>query len=117
MSAKPTEPPSLDNYRKTSDNRHAVEAMLGYLSLPAPTLVPRADAVHVTVTDVDDLGAWVCALGGGVHRGPSTDGAALWTLHTATPTRRDGSKVKIRVHVAVVDGDDVLARVRRAVSA
>ncbi|MEU3124371.1 hypothetical protein ABZ696_29415 [Streptomyces albidoflavus] len=101
---------------KTSDNRLAVEAALAYLALPAPTLVARPDAVHVTVDDVDDLAAWVYALGGVVHRGPSSDGAALWTLRTATPTRADGSTVPIRVHAAVVDGDPVLVEVRRAVA-
>ncbi|MFF1756176.1 hypothetical protein [Streptomyces sp. NPDC058266] len=115
MIAQITQLPHRDP-AKTSDNRLAVESMLGYLALPAPTLVARPDAVHITVDDVDDLAAWVFALGGTVHRGPSTDGAALWTLRTATPTRGDGSTVAILVHAAVVDGDDVLVDVRRAVS-
>lgn len=120
MSAQPTEPrkiPPIGSYAQTSDNRVAVEATLDHLSLPAPTRVARPDVVHITVPDVDDLGAWVYALGGEVRRGPSTDGAALWTLHTETPVRGDGSTVEILVHAVVVDGDSVLVDVRRAVSA
>lgn len=99
-----------------SDNRHAVEALLGYLHLPAPTIVARPDAVHVTVADVDDLGAWLYALGGVVRRGPVCEGAALWTLHTQTPQRGDRSSVAVRVHVPVVVGEDVLHEIRAAVA-
>lgn len=118
MTAHITDPPTppAGDYAKTSDNRLAVEAAVAYLVLPAPTLVARPDAVHVTVNDVDDLSAWVFFLGGDVSRGPSSDGAALWTLRTETPARPDGSKVAILVHAAVVDGDDVLVEVRRAVA-
>lgn len=115
MIAQPTERPAA-GVAQTNDNRVAVEALLGYLPLPAPPLVARPDAVHITVTDVDDLSAWVYALGGEVHRGPAADGAALWTLRTATPVRADGSTVAILVHPAVVDGDLVLVEVRRAVA-
>ncbi|WP_406337329.1 hypothetical protein [Streptomyces sp. NBC_00649] len=119
MSGQPTEPlklASISAFERKSDNRLAVEAAVAYLALPAPTLVARPDAVHVTVNDVDDLSAWVYFLGGEVRRGPSSDGAALWTLRTETPARPDGSKVTVYVHAAVVDGDDVLVEVRRAVA-
>ncbi|MFT2014648.1 hypothetical protein ACMA1D_02185 [Streptomyces sp. 796.1] len=115
MSAQPIERPPT-HLRLVGDNRHAVRSMLDYLALPAPTIVPRADAVHIAVADVDDLAAWLYALGGTVHRGPEQDGAALWTLHTQTPRRADGSSVAVRVHVPVVAGEDVLAGVRLAVA-
>lgn len=114
MSAQPI---PIGDLRKCSDNRIAVETAVSYLNLPAPVLIPRPNAVHITVTDVDDLGAWVYALGGEVHRGEHTDDAALWTLVTATPARADGSTVAVLVHVVVVDGEDVLTDVRSAVTA
>lgn len=115
MTIENTQPPCSD-YELTSANRVAVNAILGHLDLPAPTLVASPDAVHVTVVDVDDLGRWVLALGGTVHQGPATDGAAVWTLHTATPARRDGATTAIRVHAVVVDGEEVLVEVRQAVA-
>ncbi|MFI7010024.1 hypothetical protein [Streptomyces sp. NPDC050145] len=115
MIAQTTRAPRSD-YELTSDNRHAVETTLSYLALPAPTLVARPDAVHITVNDVDDLSAWMFHLGGEIHRGPSADGASLWTLSTTTPARANGSTVAILVHAAVVDGDAVLVDVRRAVA-
>ncbi|SDL33910.1 hypothetical protein [Streptomyces indicus] len=115
MIAQRIHPPRSDD-AKTSDNRLAVETTVAYLALPAPTLVARPDAVHVIVADSDDLGRWLYHLGGEVHRGPHTDDAALWTLRTETPVRGDGSKVAVRVHATVVDGDAVLVDVRRAVA-
>ncbi|MFJ9468369.1 hypothetical protein [Streptomyces caniferus] len=116
LSSQPIELPLADLARKR-DNELAVGAMLDYLALPAPTMTPRPDAVHITVTDARDLGAWMYVLGGTVRHSAGSDGVALWTLHTATPVRRDGSTVAIRVHVAVVDGEDVLTEVRRSVTA
>ncbi|MFI5809297.1 hypothetical protein [Streptomyces sp. NPDC051561] len=100
----------------TSDNRLAVQVVLDNLALPAPTMVARPDAVHITVADVDDLGAWLYALGGEVRRGIEVDGASLWTLHTDTPKRLDGSTVRVLVHVPVVSGEDILAEIRSAVT-
>lgn len=114
MSAKPI---PIGSLRQQTDNRIAVEVAVDYLGLHAPVMVARPDAVHITLTDVDDLEHWLYALGGSIRRGPSVDGAALWTLHTATPRRANGSTVPILVHVAVVDGEDVLTEIRSAVTA
>ncbi|MGW7248859.1 hypothetical protein [Streptomyces decoyicus] len=116
MSIQPIQRPSLSDFDRKASNELAVGAMLDYLSLPAPTMTPRPDAVHITVTDTRDLGRWMFELGGEIHRSAGSDGVALWTLHTKTPTRADGSTVAIRVHVAVVDGEDVLTEVRRAMT-
>lgn len=98
----------MSTYEVLSDNRLAVESLLDRLALPAPYIVTRLAEVHVTVADVDSLGAWVMALGGEVRRGPETDGASMWTLRTQTPVRGDGSTVAIRVHVPIVAGEDVI---------
>ncbi|MER5675819.1 hypothetical protein ABT081_02630 [Streptomyces sp. NPDC002238] len=115
MSAQPIEPNPPNTYAITSDNRLAVEALLSNMALPAPTLVARPDAVHVTLADPDDLGQWMYALGGTIRRGIEIDGASLWTLHTETPVRLNGTTVRILVHVPVVSGEDVLAELRTAV--
>ena len=113
MSAQPTERPyTLTDSDRTAGNELAVRAMLDYLPLPAATLTPRPDAVHVTVTGARDLSRWMYDLGGRIVQSSGADGVALWTLHTSTPARGDGSTVPIRVHAAVVDGEDVLADVR-----
>ncbi|MGJ5895113.1 hypothetical protein ACSCBZ_24635 [Streptomyces niveiscabiei] len=113
---KPTVLP-LSAFAQSSDNRIAVEAMLGYLPLPAPTLIARPEAVFVTVADVDDLGEWLAALGGTVHRSSAADGLELWTLLTSTPERSDGSSVAVRVSVPVPMGEPVMDEVRAAVAA
>lgn len=106
-----------ERYGQTSDNRIAVEAMLGYLPLPAPTVIPRADAVFVTVADLDDLGAWLRELGGKIHRSSAMDGLELWTLLTQTPPSRRRGQVPVRVSVPVPMGEQVMDYIRAAVAA
>lgn len=116
MSALPIQQPLSTDTDRTADNRLAVAAMLGYLPLPAATVTPRPDAVHVTVTSARELSQWVYALGGRHRRTAAADGVVLWTLHTQTPERPGGSIVQIRVHAAVVEGEDVLAELRPGVT-
>lgn len=104
-------------YEQTSDNRIAVESMLDYLPLPAPTMIPRADAVFVSVSDVDDLGVWLRELGGRIHRTSAADGLELWTLLTETPPSRARGRVSVRVSVPVPMGELVQDFIRAAVSA
>ncbi|MEV8349007.1 hypothetical protein ACFVTT_15880 [Streptomyces niveus] len=116
MSAQPIEHTPPTTYAITSDNRLAVQVVIDGFALPAPTLVARPDAVHITLADVDDLAQWLYALGGEVRRGIEISGASLWTLHTETPVRLDGSTVAIRVHAPVVSGEDILAEIHGAVT-
>ncbi|MFF9088597.1 hypothetical protein ACF1BE_19635 [Streptomyces sp. NPDC014991] len=113
MSVQPTEHPhTLTGSDLTAVNELAVRSMLDYLPLPAATLTPRPDTVHITVTSANDLSRWMYDLGGRIEQSGGTAGVALWTLHTTTPPRGDGSTVSIRVHATVVDGDDVLTGMR-----
>lgn len=113
MSVQPThQPPPRGDHART-----AVETAADYLNLPAPTLTTRRDAVHVTVHGPGDLARWMYALGGEVHSHAAGDGAVLLTLCTATPARQDGTRVAVRVHTAVVEGDEVLVDVRTAAGA
>ncbi|MFF7365664.1 hypothetical protein [Streptomyces sp. NPDC008125] len=112
MSAQPIEPPPPDTFAVSSDNRLAAQTVIGTFGLPAPTLVARPDAVHISLADVDDVAQWMYALGGTMRRGIEIDGASLWTLHTETPRRGNGSTVRILVHVPVVSGEAVLAELR-----
>lgn len=102
---------------QVNDNRIAVEVMLNSLPLPAPTVIPRADAVFVTVADVDDLGEWLKELGGTIHRTSAADGLELWTLLTQTPPSRIRGQVPVRVSVPVPMGEQVMDYIRTAVKA
>lgn len=104
------------SYGQTSDNRIAVEVMLDYLPLPAPTMIPRPDAVFIAVADLDDLGMWLRELGGRIHRSSAADGLELWTLLTQTPPSRARGRVPIRVSVPVPMGEQVQDFIRAAVS-
>ncbi|MEU6279789.1 hypothetical protein [Streptomyces sp. NPDC047028] len=116
MTTETTVPP-VSELAQTSDNRIAVEVMLDYLALPAPSVTARPDAVYVSVADVDDLGAWLTARGGRVHVHPAGDGVELWTLLTSSPERADGSSVPIRVSAPVPAGEVVLGYIVAAVAA
>ena len=116
MSAQPIEPPPPTPITSAREARLAVESMLDSLpELPAPTMVVRPGIVHVTVASVEDLGAWLYALGGEVRRGIPLDDVSVWTLRTETPQRGDGSTVAIRVHCPVVAGEIVPTAFRPAV--
>jgi hypothetical protein len=104
-------------YGQTSDNRIAVEALLGHTALPAPTVVVRPDAVFVMVADIDDLGLWLRELDGKIHRTSAADGLELWTLLTQTPPSRRHGQVPVRVSVPVPMGESVMDYIRAAVSA
>jgi len=99
----------------TRDNAFAVNVLIDSTALPAPTLVPRQSEVFVAVANIDDLGEWLMALGGEVHVSPEFQGLQIWTLHTSTPKRSNGTSVPIRVSVAVVSDEAVLDYVRAAV--
>ncbi|MFF5285236.1 hypothetical protein [Streptomyces sp. NPDC013171] len=93
-----------------------MQTVIDSVGLPAPTLVARADAVHVTVATTDDLAQWLYELGGEVRRGIPLDDVSVWTLRTQTPVRRCGSSVAIRVHCPVVADEDVVSELRSAVA-
>lgn len=105
------------SYGQESDNRIAVEVFLNYTPLPAPTVIPRPEAVFVMVADVDDLGAWLRELGGTIHRTSAADGLELWTLLTKTPPSRARGQVAVRVSVPVPMGESVMDYIRQAVAA
>lgn len=99
----------------TSDNRLTVVSLIDRTGLPAPTLVPRPDAVHIVVSDPDDLSEWLAALGGEIHISAPFEGVETWTLHSRTEPRADGTAVAVRVSVAVVAGELVMDHIRDAV--
>lgn len=107
----------LSEFGQTSDNRLSVEALVSRTGLSAPTMIARPDAVFVAVADVDDLEAWLDALGGRIHVSSAADGLELWTLVTKTEPRSDGSSVAVRVSVPLPMGEMVQDHVRAAVAA
>lgn len=100
-----------------SDNRAAVESLLNYENLPAPTVISRPEAVYVSVADADDLLPWLNLLGGVVRKAPSFDGLELWSLTTFTPPGNSGVRVPVRVSVTVPTGEQLLHGIVSAVAA
>lgn len=96
-------------------NARTVEYLLNSTCLPAPVLIPRPDHVHVMAADVDDLGMWLRELGGEIHKSPEFEGVELWTLHTQTEPRVDGSTTSVLVSVPVPADELVMDWIRRAV--
>lgn len=103
--------------RALAQNRTAftVDCLIDERSLPAPVRIPRAESVHVMVADVDDLGEWLRVLGGEIHVSPEFEGVELWTLHTRTEPREDGSASSVHVSVPVPAGELVMDWIRQAV--
>ncbi|MEV5140313.1 hypothetical protein AB0K71_06110 [Streptomyces syringium] len=102
--------------RTQEANGRAVEILLDYTPVPAPVIIARPEAVYVMVTAMDDLGQWLYERGGEVHVSPAFEGMRVWTLHTHTDAARDGSRVAIRVSVAVPDGEPVMHEIAAAVT-
>ncbi|MCX5431919.1 hypothetical protein OHU11_30165 [Streptomyces sp. NBC_00257] len=100
-----------------TDNRSAVESLLNYEDLPAPTVISRPEAVYVSVADADDLLPWLNLLGGVVHRAPAWAGLELWSLTTFTPPGSSGVRVPVRVSVTVPTGEQLLHGIVSAVAA
>lgn len=115
MQVKPTQTEIRERLARSHDNEFAAHIFLDSTPLPAPTLVGRPDAVFVMVADVDDLGAWLEARGGTIRVGAAEDGVRVWSLYTSLPPRGDGSRVRVRVSVAVVADEQVMDFVRAAV--
>jgi hypothetical protein len=96
------------------DNEFAFEVFHSEHPLPAPTVVPRADGLFVTVADADDLGQWLTALGGEIHQSPVFEGLTVWSLHTTLP-RSGNRSVPLRVSVAVLADEPLMSFIRAAV--
>ncbi|MFI6530464.1 hypothetical protein [Streptomyces uncialis] len=97
----------------TRDNGDAVQVLIDRTGLPAPTMVPRPDVVHVMVADVDDMAPWLAELGGRVTVS-NASGVSTWTLRTGLAATRRRAAVRIEVHAVAVDGQHVLSALRSA---
>ncbi|MFI9200217.1 hypothetical protein [Streptomyces sp. NPDC053048] len=115
MNSQPTERPPA-GLMVQRDNEVAVTSLLNRTSLHAPTIFPRPHAVHVVVNNVDDIGDWLTSLGGEIKVRPSGDGLEVWTLHTSTPRRADGSSVAVLVSAVLPEGELVFDYIRAAVT-
>lgn len=109
--------PDAEMARALAQQKNAltVDCLIDGTNLPAPVRIPRAESVHVMCADVDDLGEWLRALGGEIHVSPEFEGVELWTLHTSTEPREDGSSTAVLVSVPVPSGELVMDWIRAAV--
>lgn len=110
--------PDAEMARALAQQRNArtVDYLIDGSNLPAPVRIPRAESVHVMCADVDDLGEWLRTLGGEIHVSPEFEGVELWTLHTSTEPREDGSSTRVLVSVPVPAGELVMEWIRVAVA-
>lgn len=77
-------------------------------NLPAPVVVATDERVFVTVTDTDDLVAWLTVYGGTTHRGPAFDGMQTWTLHQFADGWSDGRVVPVQITAVVHEHEPVM---------
>lgn len=107
------EAPLQSSYGRQRDNALAVQALIDRTGLPAPTVVPQPDVVHVILADIDDMASWLAELAGHVSV-DGTPGCRTWTLHTELVATRRRGAVSVRVHALAVSGQDVLPSLRDA---
>ena len=101
-------------YGMQRDNATAVQALIDRTGLPAPTMVPQADAVHVVLADVDDLALWRAELDGRVRADATAWQTVEWTLFVQLPATSRRGVVLVVVHALAVPGQDVLPSLRNA---
>jgi len=65
---------------------------------------PNGREAHVFTADVNDLGTWLDELGGHVTRQPAGDGLDMWSFHTHTDFRSDGTSTPIVMHALTLTG-------------
>jgi hypothetical protein len=107
------EAPLPSPFAMQRDNGDAVQVLIDRSGLPAPTLVPQAEAVHVILADIDDMAPWLAELGGRVTV-DGTPGCRTWTLHAELAATRRRGAVPVQVHALAVLGQDVLPSLRDA---
>lgn len=107
-----TEVPS--RLRQQQTNEFAFSVFNGEHNLPAPSMSPRADGVHVAVADVDDLGPWLTLLGGDIRRSPVFEGRTMWVLSTSFQWIA-GTRVPVTVTASTLADELVLDYIRKAV--
>lgn len=110
-------PPSP--WQRISDNRIAFETFRNTtpLTVNAPVVVVRPEAVFVTVADMDDLGAWLEARGGVIHRSPVFEGMQTWVLHLDIEATSYHPVIPVQVSVTVVADEPVMGDIEMAVAA
>ena len=84
---------------RRTDPATSAQVAADFHNLPIGRLTARNQAAHNFVPDLHDLDAWLTALGGHITRQRAGLGITIWTLHTATEPRSDGTRTTVLVHV------------------
>ncbi|WP_051713632.1 hypothetical protein [Streptomyces sp. NRRL WC-3626] len=95
---------------ESSDADEAALVTADLNSLPTGRLAAREDTTYI-FADMHELLAWLRALGGHVTHQAAGDGVTLWTLHTHTEPRRDGSRTPVLVHALAMTTELVPAAI------
>ncbi|MEU7338639.1 hypothetical protein [Streptomyces sp. NPDC007074] len=102
--------------RTSSDPITAARVTADLHGLPTGRLIARDTAAHIFTADVYELRAWINALGGFVTRQRAGGAVTLWTLHTHTEPRSDGSTTAVLVHALSLADEDIHPDITEAVA-
>lgn len=92
---------------RRTDPATAAQVTADLHNLPIGRLTARNQAAHIFNTDTRDLDAWLTALGGHITRQRAALGITLWTLHTTTEPRTDGTRTTILVHAPALTHEPI----------
>lgn len=87
---------------RRTDPAIAAQVTADLHTLPTGRIVARNQVAHIFTADINDLLVWLTALGGHITRQHSSLGITLWTLHTHTGPRADGSRTTVLVHASTL---------------
>lgn len=100
----------------TIDPTTAAETTADIHGLPTGRIGHHAGTAHVFLDSPYGLAQWLDATGGYTTRREAGAGVVMWTLHTHTPTRGDGTATPILVHSLALEGAWVPERLTDALA-
>lgn len=100
----------------TIDPTTAAETTAAVHALPTGRTAHRAGTAHVFLDSPHGLAQWLDATGGYTTCRPAGTDVVLWTLHTHTGIRGDGTATPILVHTLALEGVWVPERLTAALA-
>lgn len=99
-----------------TDPATAAETTANTHGLPTGRIGHHAGTAHVILDNPYSLAQWLDATGGYTTRHQAGPGVVVWTLHTHTGPRSDGTTTPILVHSLAMEGVWVPERLTAALA-